>query len=344
MVLLSVKASGMVTAVGFNAAASLAAIRAGISGVREANLWDAESGEYLSAAKVALPQWWEGLGKLAELVAPAIQECLVAAEPVPRKRIPILLGVAASNRPHRFPNLDEQILDEVEFKLEVPHHPLSRVIPRGQVSGVIGIQIAQQLIESKKAPCCIIAGVDSFLQQKVVEAYMEQRRIMTPKNSNGFFPGEAGCAVLVVPSGRNHGNELRIIGLGVGRESGIIESDQPVAGDGLTQALRTAMMQAGIGLSDTDYWLTDQNGEHYKFKETTISRIRLERMRQQPRQRRYEVWHPIEYLGEIGAAITPCLLGTAWAAHNNGYAPGARALLHVTEDNGERAALVLEWI
>jgi 3-oxoacyl-[acyl-carrier-protein] synthase-1 len=53
------------------------------------------------------------------------------------------------------------------------------------------------------------------------------------------------------------------------------------------------------------------------------------------------MWHPIEHLGEVGAAILPCLL--AWAAHamREGYAPGGRALCHVGSDTGERAALVV---
>ena len=43
-------------------------MRSGIRNVSEANLWDAETGEYLTAGKVALPQWWVGIGKLADLV------------------------------------------------------------------------------------------------------------------------------------------------------------------------------------------------------------------------------------------------------------------------------------
>jgi 3-oxoacyl-[acyl-carrier-protein] synthase I len=78
---LAVTASGMVTPVGFNARSSLAALRAGIRNVHEVNLWDGECGEYLAAGKVPLPQWWVGVGKLAELAAPAIRECLQAALP-----------------------------------------------------------------------------------------------------------------------------------------------------------------------------------------------------------------------------------------------------------------------
>src|SRR5215831_13722933 len=98
---LTVIAAGMVTPVGFNYASSCAAIRAGVSGIRQGNLWDAENGEYLLAGKVDLPQWWEGLGKLADLAAPAVWECLQAAKPEPPTAIPILLGVAPPDRPHR---------------------------------------------------------------------------------------------------------------------------------------------------------------------------------------------------------------------------------------------------
>ena len=87
---LAILASGMVTALGFNAPSSLAALRAGISAVRDIPWADYESGRPLRGARVLLPQWWEGLGKLADLIAPAIRECLVAAEPEPPQAIPIL--------------------------------------------------------------------------------------------------------------------------------------------------------------------------------------------------------------------------------------------------------------
>ena len=86
MTTLAVVASGMVTALGFTAPATLAALRAGVSAVRETPWVDFESGEPLQGAKVALPHWWEGLGKLADLVAPAIYECLQAAAPEPPAR------------------------------------------------------------------------------------------------------------------------------------------------------------------------------------------------------------------------------------------------------------------
>lgn len=334
----------MVTAVGFNAPASLAAIRAGIRNVNETNLWDAESGEYLAAGRVLLPHWWIGLGKLAELVAPAIHECLEAAKPIPAEQIPILLGVAAPDRPYRWENLDETILEEIELRLGFKLHSESRVISRGRISGVVGLQIASALLDRYGLQYCIVAGVDSFVRQDVVEYYLEKRRILTPNNSNGFSPGEAGSAVLVGPSGDEKSDELKILGAGISQEKATIESEKPLQGDGLTEAFNKALSQAGIVFSAFDYWLIDQNGEHYKFKEAMLSRIRLERLRKEPRPRPYEIWHPIEYIGEVGAAIVPCLLGLSLHACNKDYAPGPCALMSISGDSGERAALVLKQI
>jgi 3-oxoacyl-[acyl-carrier-protein] synthase-1 len=330
----------MVTAVGFNYASSCAAIRAGVSGIREANLWDAESGEYLTAGKVDLPHWWEGIGKLADLVAPAIHECLSNTGGIPPREIPILLGIAGHDRPCRLEGLDKEILDEVEFRLELPHNRHSKIIPRGNVSGVVGIQEAKLLMERTLAPACVVAGVDSFLQQNVVEAYIEERRILTPSNSNGFIPGEAGCAVLVEQAGARHRDELEILGIGLAREEATIQSDKPTRGDGITHAVRQAFQDSGLTIFDTAYRLADLNGEHYKFKEAIFAEGRFMNRRYPGF---YDLWHPIECVGEIGAVNVPCILGVALHASQKRYAPGDTTLCHFGSDDGERAAFVLRF-
>ena len=55
-------------------------------------LWNYEFGDHILAGKVPLRHWWNGVGKLVGLVAPAIQECFDAAEPAVPGDIPILLG------------------------------------------------------------------------------------------------------------------------------------------------------------------------------------------------------------------------------------------------------------
>jgi 3-oxoacyl-[acyl-carrier-protein] synthase-1 len=338
MARLSVIASGMVTGLGFNAPASLAALRAGISAVGKTHIVDRESGERVNGAKVDLPHWWEGVGKLADLVGPAIQECLVAAEPEPSDRIPWLIGVAGTDRPGRPEGLEQELFEELGIRFGRKLHAESRVLPMDQVGCAFALELASGLIDDGKARRVVIAGVDSFLYQPMVDAYVEKRRVMTPGNSNGFFPGEAGTAVLVGAAETHEGDELTILGSGFAREAALIDSTDAFAGHGMTAAVKQAIGKAGIALTDVAYRLTDISGEHYKFKEALFAAGRLS---SGDRDDVLDLWHPIEYLGEIGAAILPCLLAQAMHAAQEGYAPGPLALCHVGSDSGERAAIVV---
>jgi 3-oxoacyl-[acyl-carrier-protein] synthase-1 len=338
LIQVSILAAGMVTAVGFNHVTSCAAIRAGIKGIRVLNLWDAENGDYLSGAKVDLPQWWEGTGKLAELVAPAIWECLEAAKPENPASIPILLGIAPSDRPHRLPRLSEEIMDEVEWRLNLPRHPHSALIEMGNVSGVVALAHAREMIEQGLARYCVIAGVDSFLQQEVVEAYIDLRRIMTKTNSNGFFPGEAGAAVLVGAAGSGRGGELTVLGLGFGHEPATVMSDLPLRGSGMIEACRNALAEAGVGMHEITCRNTDVNGEHYKFQETMLAQGRLLRRKVDHQ----DIWHAAECIGEVGAAHGACVLALSHYAGQKDFSPGPSMLCHFSGDGPERAACVVQ--
>jgi len=338
MIGLAIQRFGLVTGLGFNAPASLAALRAGISAVRRTNWLDHETGEPLRGAIVPLPQWWEGIGKLADLAAPAINECLSTLTPGRAARTPILIGVAAAQRPGRFPNLDAQLLPEIQARLGWPMHPASRLFAADQTGCFHALQVAAALIDMGHAEHVVVAGVDSLLQHDTLDVLQQHRRLMTGSNSNGFFPGEAGGAVLVGRKGTSGASELCILGAGDAVESARIDSDEPFRAQGMTQAVKTALASAGVGLKDIAYRLTDLSGEHYKFKEAAFVAGRLNGgVRTMP----LDLWHPIEYLGEIGAAILPCLLAQAAHAAVYRYAPGALALCHIGSDAGERAALVL---
>lgn len=343
MTRLAVKGCGMLTAVGYNAAASCAAIRARISGARTDNIWDPRSGQYLDVCRPHTPQWWEGPDMLAELAAPSVLECLAGLPAqVPRETVPLLLLLSAPDQPGRPTGLADIVLRELKRRLPFESsHPI-KVLEHGRTGIIEALRLSADFLTSGKAVNTLVVGVDTLLRQRVVDAYNDRRRVLTPNNSNGFIPGEAACCVLIAAEGQQAGDELVIVGQGQARESGTIDSDQPLTGDGITDALRGALDQAGLKMADTDYWLTDQNAEHYKAKECTIAQIRLER-RSHPAPTPYQIWHPIDCIGEIGSAISPALMGVGYMAAKNGYVPGSTALMHVGEDNGERGALVLHW-
>jgi 3-oxoacyl-[acyl-carrier-protein] synthase-1 len=87
----------------------------------------------------------------------------------------------------------------------------------------------------------------------------------------------------------------------------------------------------------THYRIADLNGEHYRFKEMTLAMGRFPR---RPTAKLFDVWHPIEHIGDVGAAIGPLVLGWARHAALHGYANGPTVLCTLANDTGERAAIV----
>lgn len=180
------------------------------------------------------------------------------------------------------------------------------------------------------------------MQQETIDFYMEHRRILTQENSNGFFPGEAGAATLVGLSSAHPNATLRIMGLGEGKEPAIISAEEPsFRAAGMTEALKQLVNTSGIGLDQVRCSLSDLNGEYYKFNEITIATARFNR-RDKPIEID-EIWHPIEYIGEVGAAIVPVLLNMALYAGLKNYAPSQYLLFHVGNDQQERAAFITRY-
>ncbi|ALV07117.1 beta-ketoacyl synthase N-terminal-like domain-containing protein [Roseateles depolymerans] len=334
-------AYGMSTALGLNAAASCAAMMAGISGAARGELWDAESGTTLNVCRAPLRQWWHGIGKLGALAAAAVQDCASMAGITDLSAVPILLGCAEPTRPCPLAPLDSALLTAMYTELNAAPHPQSRLMPFGQVSGVAAFDIARDLLAKGLAQHCIVAGVDSYLHQQVMDAYLRDRRVLCESNSNGFIPGEAAGAVLLSLDMPQQPH-LQILGWGGGRETGTINEDRPMTGRGMVTAMEAAFDRSRSDIYATHYTLNDLNGEHYKFKEATLAVSRL--MRRQHEAPLFDTWHPSEWIGEVGAAIVPCCLGYQLYTSVRGAVPGPQALGHFGADGGERAAYVARFV
>jgi 3-oxoacyl-[acyl-carrier-protein] synthase-1 len=333
---LAVLASGMVTGVGLNAPSSCAAIRCAINNFAETRFMD-KGGEWVIGSQVPLEQPWRGLKKLVRMIVPAIRECLNQAESTTAELIPLLLCVAEEERPGRLRGLDDQLFHDVQAELGLRFHTRSLVIARGRVAGALALAEARRLIYEERVRFCIIAGVDTFLVASTLAAFEAKNRLLTSKNPNGFIPGEAGAAVLVGRPTQNVNDEIVCLGIGSGQEEATVDSEEPLRADGLVQAFKTAFADAGLTMDDLDFRLTDSNGEQYAFKEAALAMTRMLRARKE----RFELWHPADCIGEIGAAIGPCVLGVALAAARKRYSPGPGALCHFSADDGQRLALVL---
>jgi len=334
----AVLATGMVTGVGLTAPATCAAMRAALDGFKETRFMNTE-GEWVIGCPVPMDPPLRGLAKLTQIAAGAIRECLGFAQGEKPEAIPLLLCVAEKQRIGRVVGLDDRLLSDIQAALGVRFHSSSRVLARGRVGGVVAIDLARRIMADERVTRCLVAGVDSFLVGPTLSHYEAQDRLLTPKNSNGFIPGEAGAAVLIGLAGPPAAAELRCSAVGFGRERATINTEEPFRADGLVDAFRALRQDGGVSLNDADYRYTDCNGEQYGFKQDRLAITRMMRII----KARFDHLHPADSIGEIGAAVGPCVFGLALTAARKGYAPGRGVLCHFSNDDDDRAAVIFRF-
>lgn len=334
---LSIDRVGLVTAVGLGAEQSCAAFRAKVTKPVQASFLGAD-GEFLAAHQVELDEPWTGLERLSKMACMAIAEAL---HDVPVSRwndIPLLLCVAEPGRPGRRKDLDIELISAIRSELGVSFSNRSAVIAQGRVATVVALSHARTVLNESGVEQVLVAATDSLLNAATLRHYGEQDRLLTQENSNGFIAGEGAGALLlsrdVAPGA------LLCTGIGFGRESASIESGLPLRADGLSQAIKAALTDAQCDLGDIDFRITDLAGEHYYFKEASLALSRALRHRKEE----FDLWHPAECTGEIGATAGISMLALAWAACRKGYAKGPGILLHLSNDDGPRAALTLRHV
>lgn len=333
---LAIKAVGLVTSLGLCAPSCCAAIRAKLSNPTETAFVNGLA-ERIVGHEVPLEIPWRGRYRLIHLAAMALKECAAELGPEQLVRIPLFLCIAETGRPGREAGMDDSLLEDICDELQIEFAPQSEVVALGRVSVAYALARCRAVIESGVTPFALVIGVDSFLCEETLDAYDAAGRLLTHANSNGFLPGEGAGAILV---GRSSAKaELRCMGLGFATEQAHVDSEQPLRGDGLADAVRAALHEAGCGLQDIDYRIADVSGEHYYFKEAALMVGRLARAR----RAEHELWHPAECIGETGALAGLAMLVVAEAAARRGYAPGRRVLAHFSCDHGERAAAVFEY-
>jgi 3-oxoacyl-[acyl-carrier-protein] synthase-1 len=332
---LAVLSTGLLTSVGLTAPASCAAIRAKLSNPSPTRFIDL-NGEWIMAHSVPMAQPWRGRTKLRKMAASVIKECLAGALPRDWAQIPLLLCVAEAERPGRMEGLDDGLLREVQQELGSQFSALSRVLPQGRVSAVAALTLARNMIKDAKCQFVLIAAVDSLLTWPTLSSFERSGRILTPNNSNGFVPGEGAAAILVGPPSES--SALACLGIGVGLEPVNIDSELPLRGEGLSNAIKQALADADLQMHDIDFRITDISGEQYYFKEAALALSRTLRMRKEE----FDIWHPAECVGELGAAAGLATIVVADAAVRKGYAAGPCILCHFAADSGQRAATILQ--
>ena len=335
---LSIMGSGMISGVGLNAPASCVAIRCGIDNIQETPFMDS-GGEWIMGSSVPLEKPWRGTKKLSKMLASALRECIAGDFQLGLEEIPVLICLAENDRPGRLADLEDSVFSEIQADFGVRFHKKSRLLSHGRVGLGMALRQARKLIYGEGIRKVIIAGADSLLVGPTLSAYEEQERLLTSQNSNGFIPGEAAAAVMVGPVIATEEPQLLCLGVGTGVEKATEESELPLRAEGLVQAIRAALAEAGCSLGAMDFRITDVSGGQYSFKEASLALTRILRERKEE----FDIWHPADCIGEVGAAIGVVILTVCLAANRKAYTPGNNILCHLANEDGKRVAIILAY-
>ncbi|MDB5976923.1 MAG: uncharacterized protein JWR07_3683 [Nevskia sp.] len=331
--------TGLVTGVGLDAPATCAAIRGAIDNFQETRFQDGH-GEWLMGCEVPLPEPWRGEARLIKMAARAITECLDGFDCAAVQSLPCVLCLAEPERCGRIVRDDGRFFVELELELGLKFAPQSTVIAEGHVSAAAALRRARELIRDGGAKHVLIAACDSLLVGATLADLERHDRIMTSQYSDGFIAGEGAAALLVEGADARGGPQLTCTGLGFAHEKAHIDSEEPLRADGLTAAIKQSLADAGCGESILGFKIIDASGGQYAFKEATLAFGRIDRTKRQE----FDVWHPADCIGEVGASIGLVMIAVLKAACEKAYSKGNNVLLHLGNDDGRRASMIFSWI
>ncbi len=329
----NILSTGMVTAVGLDAASSCAAMRGALDGIVETQ-FIVPGGDWLLGAPVPLPRDWLGEKRMAHLAAGAVVDALDGQDAA-RADLQVILCLAEDSRPGRpVRDVDRFGARVLEFS-GLPARTKLHAVSHGRPSGIVALERVRRMFSRGEAKHALILGVDSLLTGPAVAHFLRERRLLMPGNANGFIPGEAAAAILCAAGPPTH---FTLTGLGLAREDAYLynSADRPLRGDGMTTACRDALVMSGITYGAIDYRVTDMSGEAYFFKQSALAMQRLLREHRDVQ----DLWTPADSVGNVGAAMVPLMVGWALTAFEKGYSPGNPLMIEASGDDGGCGAAV----
>ena len=208
---------------------------------------------------------------------------------------------------------------------------------------VSALKQAQELLYAQGHEYVLIVSIDSLLNNATLSQYGgglygENRRLLGDEHSNGFIPGEAATAILLSTS--KDDLSVSISGIGEGQESATLDNKEEVLkGNGIADAIKEASKDSGVEIHNTAFRVSSVSGEDYFFTEEALAQIKTlkQKVDEQP------IWHPANSVGEVGAAIGGAIVVMTYYAFTKNYALGHSALCHISNDNSQRGAFIMQY-
>jgi 3-oxoacyl-[acyl-carrier-protein] synthase-1 len=336
---------GMVTPLGLTARSSAAAVRAGVSRLRESSIQD-KNQEALVAGfleEEALPPLRPPLEtalesgtarhrRLLRLAAPALQEACRSRE----QPVPLLLAL-----PEVYPWGDPlgagflaHLAEQSGVALDLKQ---SQVFRLGRAGGLVAVAHAQRLLAERRATHVLVGGVDTYRDARLLATLDAEARLHTGELPDGFVPGEGAAFLLLGASEAGTDRLARLLAVGSGKEPGHWYSTEPYRGEGLSDACRALFEQVRGAAPRVRCVYAGFNGERFWTKEWGVAFMR----HAQFFEAELRVEHPVEFMGDPGAALGPVMLALAAIGLRKGYRQGP-CLVWCSSDREERGAVLLD--
>ncbi len=342
---LRILSSGMCCSVGFSGPAARVAIRARLDRFQTSHFLDARA-EPLVVADVPFGDL-RGSERLAAMCAEVVAECLAGAPgDVSPAATALFLLMSEPDRPGHNPAWEGACLAACR---RPTFHPESRLFRTGRAGIGEALRAAGSLLAGRpplpgdpaqpSVPVrhVLVAGVDSYLHGHTINHFLSAGRLLGSAASDGFIPGEGAGALLLQQAGPAAPG-LHILGIGTADEPARPDNDEPARATGRTQAIRGALAESGLRMSDLHFQVADLNGEPFFTHELAMATTRVFDRKLDS----FPLLCLAESLGDTGAAAGPLSLAYLLGAMERGHTPGARAILHFANDDGRRASLVVE--
>lgn len=322
--------TGVVCPIGIGAAQASASFRAGLSAFAESSVYDSrfEPVRMALLPEDSLPPLADLLAERAlvartrrmlRLLAPALTAARSGLDP--SEPLPLFLGSAEPNSALARQNAAE-LVTLVSTQAEVVcDEAQSAVFAEGRAAGLLALEAGCAAL-ARGVPRVLVAGVDTFLDLRLLAELDREGRVLGSRVMDGFVPGEGAACLLLSRSPREKRAALCVRAVASVRDPGHRTGTAPALGEGLSRAVE-ALRSQDPALAPVATCFAGLNGESFGAKEWGVARIR----HQDVLGPDVVVEHPADCFGDVGAAMGPLLL----------------ALADETLRSGDRAGPALVW-
>jgi 3-oxoacyl-[acyl-carrier-protein] synthase-1 len=335
---------GARTSVGPTALASAAAVRAAVAMFADHPYLIDKNGLPMVVARDAfVAEEVLGVDRFVELGLPTAGEAVAPLFGKSGPSVHALIGLPAE-RPGLPSRLAEQVTERFRLGLSAQVRLAGvQTISTGSAAGLMALEEARKLIANGSAECCLVGGIESYLEPETLEWLDEHDRLHSASNSWGFIPGEAAgfCLFCSPDFAARRGLSVfgQVMAATTTTESKLITNPEEVClGKGLTKAFREVLAALPSRDAKVDGMIGDLNGEPYRGDEFGYTIVRT--------SDRFvsagDFDAPAECWGDVGAASGVLFIVLATIAARKGYSKGPHTLVWTSADAGQRSAALLK--